>query len=820
MSVTTLRELFDALLETTLTGHVRAILMGIGDSADSALDQPFGPLGLQWHAFGDSTSNLSSIGLASKAGRSVTERITNMFDALLEDRKPSGIVPPDSPRLAAQQWFGRPMTGPGEGLFTWKYSTTGIDRRAHVVISSSGNDNAPTIDVIDDGTGIVADRMPTTILSLHEGDKMSKRYLMGAFGQGGASTLAFCDYCLVVCRGKEDPATVGFTLIKVLTLAESYKEDCWAYLALNDNGRIVVPTVSIPAEPIDVYPIVAKAKLPVFNKGVLVRHYSYQLSGLTGRLGPAPGNLYHYLHVSMFDSLFPFRVIDRREEDEPRDELITGTRNRLMRLTSKKPGEAIGDEEAGGGSRSELKHHRPMEYVTPPGSTEPSIGIEYWVVFNFKKGKTDKKEDRTLRSHSNELYVHRGHPIVGVLNGQNQGELTARLLAAVGLPMVARHVVINIDASNASSIIRRQLFSTNREGFKEGPVLDEILRLLKKMLEEDDELAKLEEEIADRLAKSAADTTSDEVKRQVTQLLLDAGIHVRAEGPSFVPGGSETVTGKRPRTGTKPTKPDPLPTLPFPEVTRFELVWPKPRLTVHIGDNEVVLIETDADTEFDRQGRLAIRSEPSQLEVAGKSPLRGGRIRWRLRPTASAVPGATGKIIVTLTKSDGQQLVDETGYEVLAPYEVKGKKAPDLVPPFEIVPISPVANPQEWETVWPELQELEQNQVAYKIVNASGKTIVYYSTIFEPFFTQAQKLSAQSATLGDAFRTNYSVWIGYHAILQDRDRKLADTAGLEDETFEKLLEMERATVGKMQVKQAAKTAELMLRTQQVASAEV
>ncbi len=162
-------------------------------------------------------------------------------------------------------------------------------------------------------------------------------------------------------------------------------------------------------------------------------------------------------------------------------------------------------------------------------------------------------------------------------------------------------------------------------------------------------------------------------------------------------------------------------------------------------------------------------------------------------------------------------MVDETEYETLAPYEVKGKRAPDLVPPFEIVPISPDANPQEWETVWADLAEERRNQVAYKSVNAGGKTIVYYSTIFEPFVAQVQKLS--SAAMIEAFRTNYSVWIGYHAILQDRDRKFMDTS-LDEDAFDEVLEMDRATVGKMQVKQAIKTAELMLKTQQVAGAEI
>jgi hypothetical protein len=154
MAITSVTQLFDAFLQTTSTHDVREILTEIGDSSESMLDKPFGPLGLQWHAYGDNTSNLSTIGLASKAGRSLTERITNMFDGVLEERKPNGIVPPTSPREAAQQWYGRPMTGPGEGLFNWSYSKTGIDRRLHVVVSSSGQEAAPTIDIIDEGIGI------------------------------------------------------------------------------------------------------------------------------------------------------------------------------------------------------------------------------------------------------------------------------------------------------------------------------------------------------------------------------------------------------------------------------------------------------------------------------------------------------------------------------------------------------------------------------------------------------------------------------------------------------------------------------------------
>src|SRR5690349_16449502 len=115
MPITSVQDLFDRLLGARAPHEVRGILEELGDFADVEIDQPFGPLKLQWHAFGDNLSNISSIGLGTKPGRSLTERITNGIDAILEARKPAGVTPPESSRLAAKQWFGRPISGPDEG---------------------------------------------------------------------------------------------------------------------------------------------------------------------------------------------------------------------------------------------------------------------------------------------------------------------------------------------------------------------------------------------------------------------------------------------------------------------------------------------------------------------------------------------------------------------------------------------------------------------------------------------------------------------------------------------------------------------------------
>src|SRR5690606_21921224 len=69
---------------------------------------------------------------------------------------------------------------------------------------------------------------------------------------------------------------------------------------------------------------------PSLGHGTLVRHVAYKLPGVSGKLGPDAGNLYHYLHASMVDPLLPFRLLDLRSVDKARDEVVTGSRNRLM----------------------------------------------------------------------------------------------------------------------------------------------------------------------------------------------------------------------------------------------------------------------------------------------------------------------------------------------------------------------------------------------------------------------------------------------------------------------------------------------------------
>ena len=97
------------------------------------------------------------------------------------------------------------------------------------------------------------------------------------------------------------------------------------------------------------------------------------------------------------------------------------------------------------------------------------------------------------------------------------------------------------------------------------------MQVLEKMLREDEKLFAIEKELTEKLTSREAETTNEEVRKQITKLLLDAGFTARVEGKSVSEGKGESLKisdGKR-----KPYQnTEPLPTLPFPQVTKFKIV--------------------------------------------------------------------------------------------------------------------------------------------------------------------------------------------------------------------------------------------------------
>ena len=803
MEINSPEELLRALLSTSSPSDVNTILEQAGDHAGLVVGERFGKLGLTWKYYGGTESNISTINLATRAERSLIERVTNAIDGVLErehgqrSRPIAGKPPersPDSPMEAAQRWFGRPPTSVDSGIFSWRDLDAGdADEQVHVVLSAGDEDSKPTIDVVDNGLGLQPEQFPKTILSLQSGNKIQKKYLAGAYGQGGSSTLAFCDYTLIVSRHVDTEHIVGFTVMKLMELPEEYKENAYVYLSI-DSGKVdTVPSIRLdgnlsPYAHIEGTDTIAPIRLPY---GTLVRSYGFRLERHSGRLGASPGNLYHLLHNMLFDPILPFRVVDYRRPGRFHNRQVTGTRNRLMsRLTD--PGEG----------RTEVVHYAPLEMVSPLPDSEPSVGIEYWVVYSRRKTATGER----LQTYSNSRFVTQDRPIVGTLNGQNQGEQTTLLIRRLGLGMVARHMIVNIDASRATKRERNELFSTTREGFRDDRALERINTYLTERMRNDPVLYRLESELIESQLLKDSQDGDQEVKDEISKLLRDTGYRIRDSGwtgavEAMPAGGSDAAAAE-------PKVLEPLATLPYPWVTKLDIVTPKNRVAVPVGGQHVIKIETDGDHQLDEDGRLTIASDPPFLEVASKSFLRDGRMNWHLRTTDEAMVGQRGQVTVQVKKFGGELIERQIPFEIAKAPEPSVATRTGHVPIFDIVGVDPTLQADLFRTIWPDAEGSEVERIAFRAMEVQGELRVYYSKAFRPYRLQMDQ-SKNNEGLADLFERNYKIWIGYHAIMQFKS-KTNPQLNLEEEMIDLIREAERTLAAEIQVKQAISSAKLHL----------
>ena len=799
MGIENTTELLYALLASTKPSELQSILLEIGDHRDIGVDKQFGQFGFQWHFFGDNPSNMSTINLGSKPGRSLTERVTNAIDAVLERemyRRNGVTAPPQSPMEAAELWLGRPRTTANTGLFGLDPDLSAVySKDTHVVLSPGDESTNPTVDIMDAGIGIKPEDFTETILNFHRGNKINKRYLAGAFGQGGSATIAFSDYTLAISRHFDSEDVVGFTIVKLMELEDEFKENAYVYLAAkNNDGSFTIPCCKIPG-PIDIYPFAkdSSKKPPRLASGTVVRHFGYRLDGLERPLSPSPRNLYHLFQYMLFDPLLPFRVVDLRNTNTYKNELVTGSRNRLM----------------SGSDDFEIRHHQPRFWIRPLNDEEPSLGVEYWVVFAQKQpgGKISP------RSRPHDLFLDPAHPLIGTLNGQNHGELTARIVREANLSQVAKHLVVHLDLSYVSKRVRSRLLSSTREGFKDGEVLTEVVRLLKEHFRDDEALFEIESELEETLMQNESQKASQEVRRHISHLLRDIGLDFTGYSGAIMPGENTTRKSSSIRSTRTTRKVELIPTLPYPGVSKIKIVRPEMILRIHQGDSRFVKVQTDADSLFDKEKRLTIHSEPTNLVDVSKGTLIGGRINWRLRPRPTSRVGDTGDVVVRLSLPEGGYLEDRLPYEVLPPREQRIRTTRGVVPRFDIQGLDPYENVDQFFRVWDSLdpEEDDLTSVAYKLIETSSGLIIYYSKVFSSYRKMIDAVMQRKPGLARQVIQNYEVWIGYYAILQWQQRSLTnELPGMEidDDVMERVQDNERALVAEMQVKQALEVAQL------------
>ena len=577
--------------------------------------------GYEWKAVGGDASNAGRIQMASEATRPVIERAVNAMDAVLELHwRRNGSRDVASPRVASSSWLG---VKDGHLASLPEAKRQELAELIHVSLSDSGNKSKPNLTIRDKGIGIHPTEMPKTILALGGGNKLSKFHLCGAYGQGGSTTFAWCQYTIIVTRKQTDQLDglkdeVGWTIVRCNDQDPTTKNDVYEYL--------VAPSGSMPT---------TKGS---FEAGTLVRHVEYDLGKHGGKV-TLEG--YRWMNFLLFDPVLPLWMIDERD----------GQRRSIA------------------GNVARLVDQQNVEYPHVYRETSgPLAGlrIRYWVM-RVKERKPGEKQKFFLDSYLEDEGA--GQTTVITLNGQVHGFLEKGFLKSkLQLSFLKNYLLVQIEADGLSRDMRKALFASTREKVREGEGRMDLLRSkLEDVLGNDPEIKRLEDDRREQFLRQTSEAQDDKVRKMLDRLISSAN----------APAGGAPGGGGQPIKVFKSKDP--------PKVLR--VIGGENPIRLEPGQEKLVQIETDAPNDYlvrpKKAGSLNFYVSPGKLRLVKFSGPMNGAIRAWIRADADVPPGLVGTLVVSLTTHRKKVLKTDRSVLVVAP----PTPPPTFDPPteFEVV---------------------------------------------------------------------------------------------------------------------------------------
>lgn len=463
----------------------------------------------KWKFVGDNKSNASSIDILKNGEKGVIERISNGIDAVLEKQKQlHGIRSSRDSNSIISKAFPKFYERRKEILSGKKnkkiYAFEASDQ-VILAINSSRKSNKPTFDIIDRGTGIHGDDFASTILSLHGGNKihLDKSYLIGAFGQGGSTSLSFAESTIIISKLNNK---YFFTIVKRVNLRD-YKNHCYVYL-VNDK-KIIELYDDIETSTEEYLNIFLKS-----DSGTLVRMIEtdvakkYRDNDIT-----KPTMFSDYLNTELFNVPLPIKVIENRIEYKgnvhAQNRYSYGSKIKLQTWKYKR-------EEFSG--TIEIEHKNNI------------YNIDYFAILPDDEDKWGS--DSECKKIYSQLNVH-NRPIIYTVNGQYiNGERFLKLKNA-GLTFLEHRlfVVIDLDILGAE---KYKFFTPDRSQIKDTDITSGFIDKVINVLAKEDRLIRLNEIIGQKSLSSKIDSELiDNIARNVSNLYnryLKAGGFIKRGG--------------------------------------------------------------------------------------------------------------------------------------------------------------------------------------------------------------------------------------------------------------------------------------------------
>lgn len=597
------------------TGQVsKLFLMHSPQDIESLLDSLTGaaPNEWGWCPLGGRLNNAGNVELITEPGPPVIERIINGIDAMLELYYQLAGCPdpgPPSPRMASEQWFGI-QRGTLSAVKEDRALISKLAQNVQVDVYDSGEPKRPTITIWDTGIGQHPTDLPYTILSLGASNKIGKRYLCGAYGQGGSSSFAWCKYTIIVSRRRPEhtdgkPDSVGWTVVRQYD-SPDLKNYTYQYLV---TAKKEIPTFTSS--------LLNNTK---FEFGTYITHIAYRLERLAA-LWSLVG--YRYVDNLLFDPVLPYTIRDRRASP-PFNRNMSGARSRLL------------------GAQLEYSN----EYEANLG-LDGSLVIRYWV---FKEKRHGEQGDLAEDGVSIDSYLESdktpgsSRTIIVTLNGQRHAYLDKSFVKQSRYSPLAGSLLVQVDCDQLSRQKKKGLFSATRSGIVSGERRLELIEsCIKEALESDKHLKQIQNERVQRLL-ATVDEESERKVRNLLERLISVTKSFEGPGARSGEGKGQVATGKK---RFRPKDPP----------TYFKFVEENQPLAIEPGGQRVIDVVTDGPddllTRTRRRGRLTLEAMGDRFVTMHRGRLHEGRMGVTVMAAQDAAIGANCQLRCALEMGGG-----------------------------------------------------------------------------------------------------------------------------------------------------------------------
>jgi hypothetical protein len=706
--------------------------------------------GLRYRPLGDRANNAGTVEIPADPTLSSVERITNAMDSIIELEVARRGIIPSNPQDAARKLLGIPKGG--------IKNMSDQERRASasrilVKLEDSGVKKRPTLIITDKGIGIEPKDFPKTILSLNEGNKADKKYLMGTYGQGGSQVYSYSPRTLIFSRRQADQRSsqedvIAWTVVQKF-FTDSQKTGNYSY-ATQQNYEVFQFPASL---------------LPDMDFGTRIVHIEYDLHGIANVYTQDP---YYFFNSAVFDPIIPFLLGGEKPYRASTD--TTGTRviyGNATRLDS--------TETSRGDVLLAYENEHKIDLGKSSGGEEiGEVTVKYWVLA-YPEGI--QKSGGPAQS-----YTTPDSAVSVTLYGQRQGQESRYWISQqTKLGFIHKNLVVQIKAEGLTAWARSQFFSATRERIKNSEIKDRVFEELSQRLRDDKELRRLDHLEQERLLQKSIGVASEKLKARLNEYIKQRvaqtqSIYSGDKGKGQQSGSQQKSNPKKYPTAVidQPRKTTDHDLPHTPTYIKFE----KKQVTLEKGKQKSIWVEVNAKNGFLDDNAEALRIvwpnlKSGKIEVKSRSRLLGGKTQWYLAATPDAESG-TFEITVSINTAS-QDIIDTLVVTVIDPQTKREEKTSSGGSTPNIDPVW--IRKDQWEE-----HEFNARSVG-KVVVTEEKTIIFVN---RDYFRLDKALSISGLTERqiDMRAERYLVPVAVALYMQDMDmRALPDEENRPSDDF-------------------------------------